>query len=119
MAIERVPSEGGASYSAAVAVAGPGRWVNVSGQIAPGRTVAEAASACFDRIAAALEPLGGSLRDVVRITAYLTSLDEYSEYSRVRGERFGDALPASAAVQVAGLLSGALIEVDAIAFIAD
>ena len=41
----------------------------------------------------------------------------YAEYSRVRGERFGKNLPASAAVQVAGLLQGALIEIDAVAFI--
>ena len=63
--------------------------------------------------------VGGSLADVVRITAWLTSLDEYREYSRVRGERFGKNLPASAAVQVAGLLQGALIEIDAVAFIPD
>jgi enamine deaminase RidA (YjgF/YER057c/UK114 family) len=51
------------------------------------------------------------------VTAWLTSLDEYAEYNRVRGERFGSNLPASAAVQVAGLLRGALIEIDAIAFV--
>jgi enamine deaminase RidA (YjgF/YER057c/UK114 family) len=37
----------------------------------------------------------------------------------VRGERFGANLPASAAVQVAGLLQGALIEIDAVALIPD
>ena len=45
--------------------------------------------------------------------------DEYGDYNRVRGERFGANLPASAAVQVAGLLRGALIEIDAVAFIPD
>jgi enamine deaminase RidA (YjgF/YER057c/UK114 family) len=34
-----------------------------------------------------------------------------------RGERCGANLPASAAVQVAGLLAGALVEIDALAFI--
>jgi len=66
-----------------------------------------------------LRAVGGSLEHVVRITAWLTSLDEYGEYNRVRGERFGASLPASAAVQVAGLLRGALIEIDAVAFIPD
>ena len=42
---------------------------------------------------------------------------ELADYARVRRERFGDALPASAAVRVAGLLEGALVEVEAIAFV--
>ena len=39
-------------------------------------------------------------------------------YGRVRGERFPGHLPASTAVGVAGLIGGALVEIDAIAFIA-
>ena len=119
MSIERIPVTSGASYSKAVVVSGPGRTVYVSGHLAPGRTMAEQTSGCFDQIEAALKAAGGSLANVVRITAWLTSLDEYAQYNRVRGERFGANLPASAAVQVAGLLQGALIEIDAVAFIPD
>ena len=119
MSIERLPGVKGASFSKAVAVSGPGKTVYVSGHLAPGRTLAEQANGCFDQIEDALRPLGGSLANVVRITAFLTSLDEYAQYARVRGERFGSNLPASAAVQVAGLLQGALIEIDAVAFIPD
>jgi enamine deaminase RidA (YjgF/YER057c/UK114 family) len=54
----------------------------------------------------------------VRITAFMTSLDAYGEYAEVRSEVFGDTLPASATVQVAGLLVGAQIEIDAVAFVA-
>lgn len=119
MNIERIPVTSGASYSKAVVVRGAGRTVYVSGNIAPGGTMAEQANGCIDRIEAALRAVGGSLQHVVRITAWLASLDEYTEYGRVRGERFGANLPASAAVQVAGLLQGALIEIDAVAFIPD
>lgn len=114
MNVERVPGSPGASFSNAVAVGG-GRTVYVSGQLAPGADLAEQTAGCLDAIDAALRPLGGSLADVVRITTYLTSLDDYASFARVRGERFGDALPASAAVQVAGLLQGALVEIDAVA----
>ena len=117
MSIERVPGARGASFSKAVAVSGAGRTVYVSGHIAPGGSMAEQTNGCFDQIEAALRAVGGSLEHVVRITAWLTSLDEYADYARVRGERFGANLPASAAVQVAGLLHGALIEIDAAAFI--
>ena len=119
MGIERAAGAKGASFSKAVAVSGAGKTVYVSGHLARGVTLAEQTNGCFDQIEAALKPFGGSLEHVVRITAWLTSLDEYAEYARVRGERFGANLPASAAVQVAGLLQGALIEIDAVAFIPD
>ena len=117
MSIERIPVSGPASYSKAVVVSGPGKTVYVSGHLARGNSLAEQTNGCFDQIEAALRAAGGSLEHVVRITAWLTRLDEYAEYNRVRGERFGRNLPASAAVQVAGLLQGALIEIDAVAFI--
>ena len=119
MSVQRVPGTGTATFSKAVAVSGPGRTVYVSGNISPRGSMAEQANGCIDEIEAALHAVGGSLEHVVRITAWLTSLEEYGEYNRVRGERFASSLPASAAVQVAGLLRGALIEIDAIAFIPD
>ena len=119
MSIERVPGAGSATFSKAVVVSGPGKTVYVSGNISPKGSMAEQSNGCIDQIEAALRAVGGSLEHVVRITAWLTGLDEYGEYNRVRGERFGANLPASAAVQVAGLLRGALIEIDAVAFIPD
>jgi enamine deaminase RidA (YjgF/YER057c/UK114 family) len=119
MSIQRIPGGGTATFSKAVAVSGPGKTVYVSGNISPRGSLAEQANGCFDEIEAALRAVGGSLEHVVRVTAWLTRLDEYAEYNRVRGERFGANLPASAAVQVAGLLQGALIEIDAVAFIPD
>jgi 2-iminobutanoate/2-iminopropanoate deaminase len=119
MSIERIPGAGGATFSKAVVVGGPGRTVYVSGTISPGGSLSEQSNGCIDQIEAALRAAGGTLEHVVRITAWLTSLDAYGEYNRVRGQRFGANLPASAAVQVAGLLRGALIEIDAVAFIPD
>jgi enamine deaminase RidA (YjgF/YER057c/UK114 family) len=119
MSIERVSGAASATYSKAVVVSGPGRTVYVSGNISPNGSMAEQSHRCIDQIEAALSAVGGSLEHVVRVTAWLTGLDEYGEYNRVRGERFGANLPASAAVQVAGLLRGALIEIDAVAFIPD
>ena len=118
MPLERIPGPDGASFSSAVAARGPGRFVHVSGQLAPGADLAEQAAGCFERIEAILAHAGASLGDVVSIRAYLTSLDSYADYARVRRERFGNALPASAAVQVAGLLEGGLVEIEAVAFVA-
>lgn len=117
MSLHRIPGASSATFSRAVAFSGPGKTVHVSGHISPKGSMAEQTNGCIDQIEAALQAAGGTLEHVVRITAWLTSLDEYAEYARVRGERFRGNLPASAAVQVAGLLQGALIEIDAIAFI--
>jgi 2-iminobutanoate/2-iminopropanoate deaminase len=122
MSIERVPSDF-ASYSDVVAVDGPGRWIHVSGQVgmdADGKVEGDLAAqtnATLDHIERILGKVGASLGDVVKITVYLTSLDDYASFSKVRAERFGENLPASAAVQVAGLLLGAEVEIDALAFV--
>jgi 2-iminobutanoate/2-iminopropanoate deaminase len=119
MSIQRVSVGGAATFSKVVTVSGPGRTAYVSGNISPHGSLAEQTNGCFDEIERALQEVGGTLEHVVRITAWLTSLNEYAEYNRVRGERFRGNLPASAAVQVAGLLRGAVIEIDAVAFIPD
>jgi 2-iminobutanoate/2-iminopropanoate deaminase len=122
MSIERVPSDF-ASYSDVVAVEGPGRWIHVSGQVgmdADGKVEGDLeaqTNATLDHLERALGKVGASLGDVVKITVYLTSLEDYASFSKVRAERFGDNLPASAAVQVAGLLLGAEVEIDALAFV--
>jgi 2-iminobutanoate/2-iminopropanoate deaminase len=123
--IDRTPSAIGWSFSDVVSVSGPGRWLHVSGQVAFDEngevhgSVGEQAHGCFDQIAAVLAGAGAGLGHVVRITAYLTDLTDYAEFSAARAERFGSNLPASSAVQVAGLLVGAAVEVDAVAFVPD
>ena len=113
------------SYSDVVAVGGPGRWIQVAGQVgmdADGKVEGDLAAqthATLDNVEKALAKVGADLTDVVKIVVYLTSLDDYASFSKVRAERFGDVLPASAAVQVAGLLLDAEIEIEALAFLAD
>jgi hypothetical protein len=53
-----------------------------------------------------------------RRAVYLTDLAPYAEFSKVRGEVFPHNPPPSSAVQVAGILLGARIEIDAVAFVA-
>jgi|HubBroStandDraft_2_1064218.scaffolds.fasta_scaffold40929_3 2-iminobutanoate/2-iminopropanoate deaminase len=121
--IQRVPAATGGSYSDVVDISGPGRWIMVSGQVAfgPDGTVRgsmeEQAHGCFDHIERALAKVGGSLSHVVRITSFTTTLEDYAGFSTARAARFGAFPPASATVQVAGLLAGAQIEIDAVAFI--
>ena len=124
MSIERVPSDF-ASYSDLVAVEGAGRWIHVAGQVgmdAEGKVEGDLetqTNATLDHIERILGKVGASLGDVIKITVYLTSFDDYGSFSKVRAERFGEKLPASAAIGVADLLLGAEIEIEAVAFVAE
>ncbi len=124
MGIARVTSDRASGFADAVSAVGPGRLVYVSGNVGlgpDGKVVSGGmraeARATFDNIERTLSEAGAELSHVVKINAFLTSLEEYAEYASVRAERFGESLPASATVQVAGLLLGAHIEIDAVAFV--
>ncbi len=126
MAVERQAGPAGLSFSNSLRVQEPsGTWVYVSGQfgtdgagaITPGGLAAES-KAALENVLKAVREAGGTAADVVKITAYLTSLDDYQRYNEVRREVFGPNLPASTAVAVAGLiLTAASIEIDAVAFV--
>ena len=70
----------------------------------------------FENIAAILRMAGGTLENVVKITAYLTDMSRYGQYNEVRGRFLKDHRPASTTVQVMALaFPGLLVEVEAIA----
>ena len=121
-ALTHLPTAAAASFSDAVSIPTPGgSWIFISGQLGvpeQGKaTFEQEVRTIFERMRAALGKLGAELHHVVSIKAYLTDLGPYAVYSRVRGEVFPANPPTSTAVQVAGLLRGATIEIDAIAFL--
>jgi 2-iminobutanoate/2-iminopropanoate deaminase len=126
MSIERLTSNPASGFSDAVTSFGPGRLIHVAGnvgfgsdgKVVPGGMGAEA-RATLDNIERTLAEAGADMSHVVKINAFVTSLEEYPDYAQARAERFGELLPASATVQVAGLLVGAHIEIDAVAFVPD
>ena len=120
--LTHLPTTTAASFSDAISIPTPtGNWIFISGQLGvPDQGSVgfeEEVRTIFDRMRAALGKLGAEMRHVVSIKAYLTDLAPYAVYSRVRGEVFPQNPPTSTAVQVAGLLRGATIEIDAIAFL--
>jgi 2-iminobutanoate/2-iminopropanoate deaminase len=126
MSIERHTTNPASGFSDAVTAVGPGRLIHVAGNVGfgPDGKVVDGgmgaeARATFDNIECTLREVGAAMSDVIKINAFVTSLDDYAQYAEARAERFGQQLPASATVQVAGLLVGAQIEIDAVAFLPD
>jgi reactive intermediate/imine deaminase len=68
----------------------------------------------FDNLKAIAEAAGGSLDDAVKLTIFLTDLDNFATVNEVMAEYFAEPYPARAAVQVAALPKGVDIEADAI-----
>lgn len=72
------------------------------------------ATQVFNNLAAVAEAAGGRLADAVRITIFMTDINNFAPVNTVM-ERFFDApFPARAALGVAALPKGAQIEADAI-----
>lgn len=70
----------------------------------------------MSRIRTIVEAAGAAMPDVVKITTFLTELNNYPAFSKVRSETFPDSPPASSTVIVAGLVRPEfLVEVEAVA----
>lgn len=115
----------GASFSDPAVVSGPGRWIEVAGQIGfdeDGKVPDDfrrEAELCFEHVRRSLARAGATFGDVLRMRAYLTNLEQYPVFAEVRAEAFGDAPPASTAVGVSGLLLGGSLEIEAVAFLSE
>lgn len=68
----------------------------------------------FDNLQAVASAAGGSLDQVVKLTIYLTDLQNFATVNSVMEDYFQQPYPARAAVGVAALPKGADVEADAI-----
>jgi reactive intermediate/imine deaminase len=107
------------TYSQAVRA---GDTVYLSGQIpldpATMELVADSVEAqirqVFDNLAAVARAAGSDLDRVVKLTVYLTDLDNFATVNEVMADYFSEPYPARAAVGIAALPRSAAVEVDAI-----
>lgn len=68
----------------------------------------------FTNLRAVAQEAGGSLADAVKLTVYLTDLAHFARINEIMSGYFDKPYPARAAVGVAALPRGALVEADAI-----
>lgn len=68
----------------------------------------------FENLAAVAAAAGSSLENVVKLTVFLTNLDNFATVNAVMEDFFQQPYPARAAVGVAALPKGVDIEADAI-----
>jgi 2-iminobutanoate/2-iminopropanoate deaminase len=110
----------GAPYSQAIRAGG---LVFASGQLAlrpgshelAGDGISEQTEQVFANLGAILKEAGSGLDRLVKTTVYLTSLEDFQGMNDVYRQHVEDVPPARATVEVSGLPSGALVEIEAIA----
>lgn len=68
----------------------------------------------FDNLAAVAAAAGGSLADIAKLSIFLTDLGHFALVNQIMAEYFQEPYPARAAIGVAALPKGALVEMEAI-----
>jgi 2-iminobutanoate/2-iminopropanoate deaminase len=105
---------GGFLYvSGIVAVDGEGRLVGEDDVVAQTRQV-------FENMRIVLEAGGCGFADVVKVTVFLTDIDDRPLINPIRQGIFGDTRPASTLVEVPRLaVPGAKVEIECVALVPD
>ena len=68
----------------------------------------------FENLKAVAAASGGSLSDVVKLNVFLTDLGHFAKVNETMAKYFSEPFPARAAVGVAALPRGALVEADGV-----
>ena len=90
--------------------------VDSEGKLVGGDDVVAQAERVFENVGAVLRAAGASPQDVVKVTVFLTDVDDRPAINPVRERFFGEVRPASTLVEVGRLaIPGAKIEVEAVA----
>lgn len=68
----------------------------------------------IENLKAILEEAGSSLGKVLKLTIFITDINDFDPVNQVYSEYFGTSLPARACVEVSNLPKGAKVEIEAI-----
>ena len=111
-----------AAYSHGIEVPPNARVLHTAGQVGilPDGTTPEGieaqTEATWANLMAILESAGMGIDDVVKVTTYVTNVDDFWPMAKVRARFFGDARPASTGIVVKALAKQEwLVEVDLVA----
>ena len=109
-------------YSQAIRV---GDWLYCSGQLPKDMKtgkleitdIKRATALALDNLNSVCVAAGGSIKDAVKVTIFVTDLANFADINEVYATYFDDTPPARACVQVSALPAGATIEMDLVAYL--
>ena len=77
-------------------------------------SIEDEANQVLNNIKSICEAAGNSLEDIVKITIFLTDLDNFATVNEVMKAHFSEPYPARATIEVSGLPLGVNVEIEAI-----
>lgn len=88
----------------------------VTGELSKG-DIQKETRLCLENVKAVLEAAHATIEDLVKVTVFVTDMNDFSKINEIYAEFFGDHKPARSLVQVAALPKGSDIEIEGIAII--
>lgn len=89
--------------------------LNEAGNLVGGDDVVAQTRQVFENLRRTLEAAGAGFEDVLKVTVYLTDIDDRTAINPVRQEYFGEAKPASTLIEISKLaIPGMKVEVEAV-----
>ena len=90
--------------------------LDAEGRLVGGDDPAAQTRKIFESMRVILQEVGANFSDVLRVTVYLTDIDDRPKINPVRQEFFGETRPASTLVEVSALVvPGMRVEIEAVA----
>jgi 2-iminobutanoate/2-iminopropanoate deaminase len=77
-------------------------------------SIGEQTRCCLSNLDAIAKEARTSLKNAVKLTVFLTDMNDFAEMNAAYADFFPDVPPARSTIQVAGLPKGAPIEIEAI-----
>lgn len=77
-------------------------------------TIEEQARATLNNLKTIIEEAGYALEGVLKVTCYLSNMDDFDTFNKVYSEYFPDAPPARTTIQAGRLPMDIKVEIDAI-----
>tara|TARA_B110000438_G_scaffold117817_1_gene115110 strand:- start:70 stop:468 length:399 start_codon:yes stop_codon:yes gene_type:complete len=94
--------------------------VDEDGNLVGGDDVAEQTRKVLENLESVFAAAGATFADVLRVTVYLTDVDDRSLINPVRQEFFGTSRPASTLIEVSALaIPGMKVEIEAVVGLPD
>ena len=92
--------------------------IDAAGRLVGGDDATEQARQVFRNMAAILAVAGATIADVVKVTVFLTRIEDREAVDVARREAFGAVRPASTLVEISRLVvPGARVEIEAVALL--
>ena len=79
-----------------------------------GDTAPDQARQCLENLKVVAAAGGATLEDAVRITIYMTDMEQFNAVNEVYGDFFGGDFPARVTIGVSALPKGGQVEMDAV-----